>query len=199
MKKRSEKKTETLEVRLPHSKKKAFQDACAEEGITASHAVRTFIDSYLKRSRRVKLKRIAQEISMTLIRNPIKSTGSMGALIAGTIATATFIAAPSSAEDRNAQPIEVPRPVYPPVFAELGVGATCNSTFDVTPDGFVDLQSLTVDCTHDGFVEATTTAILTLKFEPKLKDGEPDWYRNVVYPLEFRMATAEELELFNNP
>ena len=40
---------------------------------------------------------------------------------------------------------------------------------------------------------------LTLKFEPKLKDGEPDWYRNVVYPLEFRMATAEELELFNNP
>ena len=50
---RAEKKSETLEVRLPHSKKEAFKAACEEEGITASHAVRTFIDAYLKRSRRV--------------------------------------------------------------------------------------------------------------------------------------------------
>ena len=64
--KRKEKKSETLEVRLPHSKKEAFMKACEREGITASHAMRTFIDAYLKQSRRVKLKQISQEITMKL-------------------------------------------------------------------------------------------------------------------------------------
>ena len=108
MNSRSEKKSETLEVRLPHSKKKAFQEACAEEGITASHAVRTFIDAYLKRSRRVKLKRIAQEISMTLIRNPIKSTSGVGVITAAFIAAMTLTNTPSTADDRNDQPLEYP-------------------------------------------------------------------------------------------
>ena len=94
--KRAEKKSETLEVRLPHSKKEAFKAACEEEGITASHAVRTFIDAYLKRSRRVKLKRIAEEITMKLFRNPIKAAGIAGT---GIIAAILFSASPSAAED----------------------------------------------------------------------------------------------------
>ena len=94
--KRAEKKSETLEVRLPHSKKEAFKAACEEEGITASHAVRTFIDAYLKRSRRVKLKRIAEDITMKLFRNPIKAAGIAGT---GIIAAILFSASPSVAED----------------------------------------------------------------------------------------------------
>ena len=94
--KRAEKKSETLEVRLPHSKKEAFKAACEEEGITASHAVRTFIDAYLKRSRRVKLKRIAEDITMKLFRNPIKAAGIAGT---GLIAAILFSASPSAAED----------------------------------------------------------------------------------------------------
>ena len=94
--KRAEKKSETLEVRLPHSKKEAFKAACEEEGITASHAIRTFIDAYLKRSRRVRVKRIAEDITMKLFHNPIKA-----AVIAGTgiIAAILFSASPSAAED----------------------------------------------------------------------------------------------------
>ena len=94
--KRAEKKSETLEVRLPHSKKEAFKAACEEEGITASHAVRTFIDAYLKRSRRVKLKRIAEDITMKLFRNPLKTAGIAGT---GIIAAILSSASPSMAED----------------------------------------------------------------------------------------------------
>lgn len=187
MNRRKEKKSETLEVRLPHSKKKAFQDACAEEGITASHAVRTFIDSYLKRSRRVKLKRIAREISMTLIRNPIKSTSGAGALIAAAVAAVTLTAAPSLAEDTHAQPIDYPRPVYPIELANQGISADCNASFDVTPEGLVDTRNLDVDCTHPGFVDSTIAAILTLRFEPKIRDGEKVWRRGVVYPIQYQV------------
>ncbi len=44
---RPQKKTETLEVRLPHETKRAFLDACRENGTTASEVVRESIDTYL--------------------------------------------------------------------------------------------------------------------------------------------------------
>ncbi len=80
-----EKKSESLDVRLPHSKKAAFMAACEEEGITASHAIRTFIDAYLARSRHVKVQRIAKEIANMLIRNPLKTTGLAGASLAALV------------------------------------------------------------------------------------------------------------------
>lgn len=187
MTKRREKKSETLEVRLPHAKKKAFQQACADEGITASHAVRTFIDSYLKRSRRMKLKRIAKDMSMTLIRNPIKSSGGIGAVVAATVAGVTLTAGPSIAEDRDAQPIDYPRPVYPIDLAEQGIGAECEALFDVTPEGFV-ADNLEVECTHPGFVESTTIAVSTLRFEPKIVDGQAVRRKGVVYPIQYTLT-----------
>lgn len=42
-----QKKTETLEVRLPHDTKRAFLDACRADGTTASEVVRDSIQSYL--------------------------------------------------------------------------------------------------------------------------------------------------------
>jgi len=44
---KSEKKTEVLEVRLPHETKKAFMDACKDKGKTASGILRTAIDGFL--------------------------------------------------------------------------------------------------------------------------------------------------------
>ena len=51
---RSEKKSETLEVRLGHATKTAFMARCRGDGVTASDAVRAFIDGQLAagRSRR---------------------------------------------------------------------------------------------------------------------------------------------------
>ena len=42
------KKSETLEVRLPHETKQAFLTACREDGTTASQVVRGSIDDYLE-------------------------------------------------------------------------------------------------------------------------------------------------------
>lgn len=93
--KRREKKSETLEVRMPHSKKQAFMEACERNGITASHAVRRFIDAYVARSNRVSLKQIIKDLTMTANRHRMKLTGMMTAVIAATIG---FGALPSTAE-----------------------------------------------------------------------------------------------------
>ena len=41
------KKSETLEVRIPHETKQAFLNACREDGTTASEVVRDQVQSYL--------------------------------------------------------------------------------------------------------------------------------------------------------
>jgi len=180
--KRPEKKSETLEVRLPHSKKEAFMEACERDGITASHAMRSFIDAYLKRSHRVQLKQIIQDTTMTLIKNPAKTTGGLLALTLGTFA---FLASPSTAQlDRDAEPIENPTwVVYPTPMLEAGIGANCEAKFDVSKDGVpIDIH---VTCSHDGFVQSTFAATERLRFAPKLIDGEPTIRQGVVYPYQY--------------
>jgi len=54
---RAPKKSETLEVRLPHQTKTAFMARCRDDGQTASEAVRGFIEAELVTgSRRVRLR-----------------------------------------------------------------------------------------------------------------------------------------------
>lgn len=175
--KRTEKKSETLEVRLPHSKKEAFKAACEEEGITASHAVRTFIDAYLKRSARVKLKQITEDITMKLFRNPLKTAGVTSAGIAAAI---LFSASPSMAEDdvftqldKNADgfltadetDLLEPRPAQPLPKALADAGVTAGSRVDYTKadankDGkfsreeFATLNSVSFE--FDGIVNGQT-------------------------------------------
>jgi hypothetical protein len=45
---RAPKKSETLEIRLPHAAKHAFMDQCRADGLSASEALRDFIESYLE-------------------------------------------------------------------------------------------------------------------------------------------------------
>ncbi len=183
---RREKKSETLEVRLPHSKKAAFKAACEAEGITVSHAVRSFIDAYLKRSRRMKLKQITKDLSMTLIRNPLKTTSGFGAAILASLAVFALTATPSMA-DRDAQPIAPPTPSYPIDMANQGLTATCEASFNVSADGYVE-PGMQVECSHPGFVEAVRNAVITLRFLPKLVDGKAVQRKNVVYPISFHIA-----------
>jgi len=191
--KRPEKKSETLEVRIPHSKKEAFKAACERDGITASHAMRSFIDAYLKRSERVKLQQIVQETTMTLIRNPIKTTGGLLALTFGTFA---FLAGPGTAQlDRDALPISPPTwIVYPEPMLEAGIGAACEARFDVSKDGIP--MDIKITCSHDGFKQSAFAATERLRFEPKLIDGEPVVRRGVIYPYVycFDDSSCEQLE-----
>lgn len=189
---RPEKKTEMIEVRLPHSKKEAFKRACEEEGITVSHAVRTFVDAYLRRSRRMKAKRIAKDISMTLIRNPIKTTGGLGAAITAALGVAALSASPSFA-DRDTQPIELPKPEFPIDLADQGISAHCDNYFDISAEGYV--INLEVKCGHPGFIASSRNAVATLRFEPKLKDGVAVVRKGVVYPVVYYLRDDEGNEI----
>lgn len=189
---RPEKKTEMIEVRLPHSKKEAFKQACEEEGITVSHAVRTFIDAYLRRSRRERVKRIAKDISMTLIRNPIKTTGGLGGVIAALVGGAALFSAPSFA-DRDTQPINYPVPEYPADLAIQNVSAQCDNYFDVTPEGYV--TNLDVKCGHPGFIASSRNAMATLRFEPKIVNGKAVKRTGVVYPIVYQMVDENGTEI----
>lgn len=185
-----EKKSDTLEVRLPHSKKEAFKAACDEEGITASHAVRTFVDAYIRQSRRVKLKTITQDLTMTMINNPIKTTGGLAATGAAIAALFSLFALPSAA-DTNVQPIAPPIPEYPIELGQKGISGLCKSTFNVSKEGLVE-TGIEVDCTHPGFVDVTLKAIQSLRFEPKIVDGEPVRMTGIVYPIEYRIEPGNE-------
>lgn len=171
-------------MRLPHSKKEAFKQACEEEGITVSHAVRTFIDAYLRRSRAVRLKRIAKDISMTLIRNPIKTSTSIVGAVTAIFGVSVLLSAPSFA-DRDTQPIDYPKPVFPEELAIQNISAHCDNYFDVTAEGYV--TNLEVKCGHPGFESSARNAMSSLRFEPKFVDGKAVIRKGVVYPIHYNL------------
>lgn len=91
MTKRREKKSESLEIRLPYSQKQAFMEACRERGVTASDTLRQFITEDLEA--------IAQDHdertwSMTLKNNPFKTAASVAAtaLAAAALGTSASVA-----------------------------------------------------------------------------------------------------------
>lgn len=90
-----EKKSETLEVRLPYSVKRAFMQAARDKGETASQVIRGFIDQYLDEARQIDRRTILQEMIMTIDHNRKKTA----VLLTGFAAAAfTFAALPSAAE-----------------------------------------------------------------------------------------------------
>lgn len=58
MPKKPEKKSETIEVRVSHSEKLAFMDACKEKGITASQSIRAYIADALNPAPQYNKKRL---------------------------------------------------------------------------------------------------------------------------------------------
>lgn len=91
--KRPEKKSESLEIRLPYSQKLAFMEACREDGTTASDTLRRLIADELERKARPEPQR---SWTMTIRNNPLR----IAAGFAGTaLAAATFGAGISMADD----------------------------------------------------------------------------------------------------
>ncbi|MDP3736266.1 MAG: EF-hand domain-containing protein [Hyphomonadaceae bacterium] len=93
---RREKKSETLEVRIPYETKQAFLTACREDGTTASEVVRTSVQTYLDERGRPTPQQ-ARTLIMKLPQ-PVRRYGLR--IAAGGIAAvglATFAALPSAA------------------------------------------------------------------------------------------------------
>ena len=91
--KRPEKKSESLEIRLPHSQKHAFMEACRARGVTASDALRSFIEDDLAAQARQKQPRTW---TMTIRNNPFKTAAGMAG---AALAVATFGTGASIADD----------------------------------------------------------------------------------------------------
>lgn len=98
---RPPKKTETLEVRMPHEMKRAFIEACRAHGSTASDVVREFAEGYLKRcERRARLRDVINpERSLAMLfSSPRRRLAAISAGFAGAVGLVMAGLAPSVAD-----------------------------------------------------------------------------------------------------
>lgn len=98
------KKSETLEVRIPHETKQAFLTACREDGTTASEVVREQVQSYLDARERPPIEADKRTLFMTLpsnVRRYAPRAAAGGALAIGLTALAVLPSA--AAPDFKAQ------------------------------------------------------------------------------------------------
>lgn len=93
---RPPKKTDTLEVRMPHDDKRAFLEACRREGVTASEVVRGFVATYLRRA--ALRERFQRQRRLAMILNTPAGRRSAAAAVAGAIGLVAVGLAPSAAD-----------------------------------------------------------------------------------------------------
>ena len=88
--------------------------------------------------------------------------------------------------DRDVQPVVRIPPDYPMREAERGVEGHCVVMFDVTTQGSpVNIRP--VDCTTPGFERATIRAVERWRYNPRVRNGQPQMYRGVQTRLEFTL------------
>lgn len=101
MKRRKEKKSESLDIRLPFEQKREFMEATRQNGETASQALRGFIADYIEKARLAENPNPVQEITMTLARHRFKTIATTAAAALGVFSmTALPSAADSTAFER---------------------------------------------------------------------------------------------------
>ena len=92
---------------------------------------------------------------------------------------------PVAINEREAQPIRPPVPVYPRRAAERSLEGRCDVQFDVDVRGRP--HNIQAACSDRIFVREAEAAVSRVQFVPKIQRGRPVERQNVVYPLEFRL------------
>lgn len=93
---------------------------------------------------------------------------------------------PVAISDRDAQPIRPPTPSYPQRAAERGIEGSCDVRFDVDTRGRP--YNISATCSDSIFTREAERAVSRVEFAPKIIRGKAAERRNVVYPLEFKLA-----------
>lgn len=93
---------------------------------------------------------------------------------------------PVAISDRDAQPIRPPTPSYPQRAAERGTEGSCEVRFDVDTRGRP--YNISATCTDNVFKREAERAVSKVEFAPKIIRGQAAERKNVVYPLEFKLA-----------
>lgn len=95
MKRRKEKKSESLDIRLPFEQKREFMEATRKRGETASQALRRYIAAYIEEARLAEQPNPVQEITMTLARHRIKTIATAAGAALGVFSVSAL---PSAAD-----------------------------------------------------------------------------------------------------
>ncbi|MEO1643349.1 MAG: hypothetical protein AAFR74_08435 [Pseudomonadota bacterium] len=98
------KKSETLDIRLPHEQKLAFMSAVRSNEETASEAIRRFIADYVSKAEATEHTNPVQELTMTLNKHRFKTFGTAAAAACGLSmisALPTAAASPFDKLDKN--------------------------------------------------------------------------------------------------
>ncbi|MEM1087348.1 MAG: hypothetical protein AAGH90_06435 [Pseudomonadota bacterium] len=98
------KKSETLDIRLPHEQKQAFMSAVRSNSETASEAIRRFIADYVSKAEATEHPNPVQELTMTLNKHRVKTlatavTAACGLSLIAALPTAA--ASPFDKLDKN--------------------------------------------------------------------------------------------------
>ena len=84
-------------------------------------------------------------------------------------------------EDRDAQPVRPPQPVYPMLAAYFGLSGRCEVRFNVDKRGYA--RKVKPYCSHQAFCKSARDAVGDVVFTPKVLNGQPVPRLSVVYPL----------------
>lgn len=171
--KRREKKSESLDIRLPFQLKQEFMEATRKRGETASGVLREFINSYIEEARLAEHPNTVQEITMTLARHRIKTLATAAGAALGVF---SLTALPSAADpsafdalDKNKDGVITEGEIAPGfdagIIAELdsdGSGGVSQEELEAAGDRIViETNSIHGDADDDG---VTTKVIQNLRW-----------------------------------
>lgn len=95
----------------------------------------------------------------------------------------------AESEDRDAQPIMPPRPSYPALAIRAQMPGWCDVRLDVNRQGYP--TNIAPWCSHWVFCQSAYDAVASVRFRPKMLNGQPVQRSNVVYPLEYNIGATE--------
>lgn len=178
--KRREKKSESLDIRLPYQQKQDFMAATKQRGESASEALRRYIADYIEEARLAEQPHPVQEITMTLARHRFKSLATAaGAAIGVFSVTALPSAADSTAFealDKNKDGVLTEGEIAPGFDADIikkldtdGSGGVSQAELEAAGNHIVIHDSETAS-EEDG-QEVTRKTMKVLKFSDSA-DGE---------------------------
>lgn len=136
--KRREKKSESLDIRLPHQQKLDFMAATKQRGETASQALRRYIDSYIEEARLAEHQSKVQEITMTLARHRLKTFATAAGAAIGVFSVSALPSAADSsafeALDKNKDGVITEGEIAPGFDAEIISRLDTDGSGGVSPE-----------------------------------------------------------------
>ena len=180
MKRRKEKKSESLDIRLPYEQKREFMEATRKRGETASNALRRFIASYIEDARLAEQSNPVQEITMTLARHRLKTIATAAGAALGVFSVSALPSAADStafeALDKNKDGVITEGEILPGQDADIiakldtdGSGGVSQAELEAAGDHIV-IKTTHSENAEDGAV-VTKKKVKILEFSDD-KDGE---------------------------